>query len=361
MISIRHFGYFNIPPYGIIDNILGKLEFNRPAIFFIIDPLTGEELPYDEMKLLDKDNLFVIVHTGEGHSHLEFDILLNQLLNIVGVVPSHITLYTGCLYDPQSPVNSIGTIVPHCGVTVSSITQHFINYPTTHHYVCLNRLPRWEREEIVTALLDRKIDMYGKISFASAFTKNEYRQKFKTDKRYRDNFPLYLDGVLKNINQSFQIEDQSITGALFNVVTESSYEIVDKLYMSDDSTQETITGQSLPVFSEKLYKSFLVGQIPILVSPYYTVNIAREFGFDMFDDIIDHGYDLEKDPVKRIQLVTDQVEKICNISVQDLVALKEKIMPRLIKNYNRVHHWAFNVDGDLPRWEKYFKQLGVLA
>ena len=349
MIEIKHYG-FHFPPYGTMD-VIDHFKFNRPVTFYILDPLNGSELPYEELKQLDKDSLFVVVQSGEGHSHKEFDILLDVLLNQVGMRPEHVTLHTACLYDPNSPVNSISTISPLCGITLDlTDNKEYVDYTPTHHYVCLNRLPRWEREEITKTLLDRGLDKYGKISYASGLDATQFRTQYPdADAR----FPMYIDSVV-SFEQGYNTDNNSISNAMFNIVTESAYE-------QPDSRPNYANTHVNATISEKTYKTFLTGQLPIFVAPYHTVTSARQFGFDMFDDVIDHGYDLESDPVKRIQLVADQVEKICHMSIDDLQYLKMHLQPRLINNYERVRYWANNHRASVPRWHNYFSRIGVIT
>lgn len=347
MPTVKYHGFL-FPPYSTID-LINRFQFVRPLTFYILDPLAGPELPYEELKTVPKEDLFVIVQHGEGHSHKEFDILLDILLNQVGVRPNHITLHTGCIYDPDSPVNSIGTIAPHCSITVEFTKNKFFNHVPTHHYVCLNRLPRWERQEIVETLLNRKLDIYGKISFASGLTAEQYHSQFSGS----TSFPMYIDSVV-SFDQGYQNTDVAITGAMFNIVTESAYEV-------SELRPGWEVNHSMPTLSEKTYKTFLTAQIPVLIAPYHTVTSARQFGFDMFDDIVDHGYDLEPDPIRRIQLVADQVERLCAIPLTQLQELKTQLAPRLQQNYDRMYYWAGNADGNRPRWQKYFSEAGILA
>jgi len=349
LITVKHYG-FHYPPYGTMD-VLNHFKFNGPKTFYILDPLSGPELPYDELKAIDRDHLFVIVQSGEGHSHKEFDILLDVLLNQIGMRPDHVTLYTACLYDPNSPVNSIGTIAPLCGITLDlTDCKEYADSIPTHHYVCLNRLPRWEREEIVETLLSRGLDKFGKISYASGLDTTQFRMQYPNANAQ---FPMYIDEVV-SFEQGYNTANNSISNAMFNIVTESAYE-------QPDNRPNYANTHVTATISEKTYKTFLTGQIPIFVAPYHTVTSAREFGFDMFDDVVDHSYDLEVDPIRRIQLVADQVEKICQLSLTELQELKIKLTPRLLHNYQHVHYWANNHRANIPRWQQYFDKLGVLA
>lgn len=65
--------------------------------------------------------------------------------------------------------------------------------------------------------------------------------------------------------------------------------------------------------TEKSLKPFYYYQIPIIVAPYKHLEALREiYDFDFFDDLIDHSYDYEKNPSKRMKLIFDEIIKIKN-------------------------------------------------
>ena len=68
----------------------------------------------------------------------------------------------------------------------------------------------------------------------------------------------------------------------------------------------TVYDYSLPWICEKILHSQLACNFPIFVAGKGTVEWLRTHEFDVFDDIINHAYDLEDDPVLRMQkLVID--------------------------------------------------------
>ena len=66
-----------------------------------------------------------------------------------------------------------------------------------------------------------------------------------------------------------------------------------------------------PWLTEKTTKAFFLCQLPLIVGVAGTVQKIRDLDIDVFDDIIDHGYDTEPDPRIRIDMVTDQLAAIC--------------------------------------------------
>jgi hypothetical protein len=84
----------------------------------------------------------------------------------------------------------------------------------------------------------------------------------------------------------------------------------------------------------------------------------RDLGFDVFDDIVDHGYDLEPDPIKRIGLVVDQIENI--VQLDQLAELKTKLTPRFEKNWQRLQHYAHNFSTEMPQWQTLFLRNNLI-
>ena len=79
----------------------------------------------------------------------------------------------------------------------------------------------------------------------------------------------------------------------FNVVTESEY------------SSNTIH------ISEKSFKPFVTYQFPlILASPKHIKAIRKRYGFDFFDDVIDHSYDLELDHRERLFKFVKEIKRI---------------------------------------------------
>ena len=92
-------------------------------------------------------------------------------------------------------------------------------------------------------------------------------------------------------------------------------------------------------------------QIPVWLAPYLSVDCYRELGFDVFDDLVDHSYDLEPDPVQRIKLVADQVEILCGLT--NLDDLRQQLLPRFLKNINTMKSLSDH-SLELPQWQKIF-------
>ena len=326
---IKHYG-FSYPPVGIID-VLNRLELSNDK-FYIIDPIGGVELPYAE---LDADS-YVIITTNEGASHRWFDRLIDRL-QAVGVPLNHIVIRSCCLWDPDSPVLHVHTIVDECSDFISNLKNYNPQVvDPTHHFVCLNHLHRWQRYELVKKILDRKLEKFGRVSYLEKPRDSDAR------------FPIVIDQSEITWEEQRNIAMPALTGALFNVICETAYE--------SDTTQ--LVHHHRPGMTEKSYKCFALFQIPVWLAPYRAVACYRELGFDVFDDIVDHGYDLEPDPIKRIDMVADQIENI--VRLDQLAELKTNLTPRFEKNWQRLQHYAHNFNTEMPQWRTLFLRNNLI-
>lgn len=86
---------------------------------------------------------------------------------------------------------------------------------------------------------------------------------------------------------------------------------------------------SIITFTEKSWVPFKTHQIPIYMANKGHVDQIRKLGFDVFDDIVDHSYDSIEDPIERIKLCIDELERLLEI---DLVFQYKKHYRRFVKN-----------------------------
>ena len=101
-----------------------------------------------------------------------------------------------------------------------------------------------------------------------------------------------------------------------------------------ESSDQTDVGVWRSIFiTEKSYKVFAWHQFPIWYAVPGVVANLRDAGFDCFDDIIDHSYDQEQDPHKRMTSVIKEMKKLIG---QDLILLRKKYWQRLESNASHV-------------------------
>ena len=119
--------------------------------------------------------------------------------------------------------------------------------------------------------------------------------------------PLSLD-ITDNIDKCFPNDlNPNIYGkSLINLVSETFY------FENDNNLVSEM------FITEKTYKAFTAYQIPVIIGPKGIVDRLRNYGFDMFDDIVDHSYD-NLDGNNRLFAAIDALQLIIkNNNLQEL-------------------------------------------
>lgn len=139
-----------------------------------------------------------------------------------------------------------------------------------------------------------------KISTDTASTINEPDTVFAAQKNNVDNFVNFLEPIYKN--------------TFIEIVGETTFS--EPSFLVTEKTLNTIWGCNFPI---------MIGGQGIVS------HIRNDLGIDVFDDIIDHSYDIESDPVRRltqaINLNKDLLKDVDNVK-----KLWKESMHRFIKN-----------------------------
>jgi hypothetical protein len=81
--------------------------------------------------------------------------------------------------------------------------------------------------------------------------------------------------------------------------------------------------------TEKSFKPFYLHQLPIfLANVNHIKTLKREYGLDLFDDLINHSYDDEPNNLKRLYMVYDEIKR--------LSAMKDVIKEYYSNNIDRI-------------------------
>jgi hypothetical protein len=104
--------------------------------------------------------------------------------------------------------------------------------------------------------------------------------------------------------------------------------------------------------SEKSFLPFNFLQLPIFVATKHHVKKMRElYGFDFFDDIINHSYDEEPDNGKRMKMIIDEIIRLDNIR-DEIIDFYRTNENRFMKN-REINLLVMNNEKDT----NYFKNL----
>ena len=219
-----------------------------------------------------------------------------------------------------------------------------------HHFVSLARVAKPHRLYCTTQMIDKDLIKFGKVSLGCGFhfTDGENLILNFLPEQYKKLMPMIIDGEFKGgSDNTFFGSHPSIQFAFINLIQETAFDsslqlkVLDIYNITEDNVGffnwKNITNKghlcwSINSFTEKSMKPFVWGQVPIFNTVYDNLKYIRKLGFDLFDDIIDHSYDLIEDPIERIKAVVDQLEMICSWSIDDCANYKKQNMVRFIRN-----------------------------
>jgi hypothetical protein len=229
-------------------------------------------------------------------------------------------IFSIALHHNDDPIN-FATVYNSC--FINNLTQSVHTKIPNKKFISLARMAKEHRQIATVEILERRLDVYGYLSLGTSYFGPPHgNMNFElVPQKYKHLFPLYLDGEVDFIAQHIPTDDRFLE-AFVNYVQETSFD-----------KEVTPTTWNVPLLSEKSMKPFAWGQVPIFLNLPNTVQYVREFGFDLFDDIIDHQYyDSELNPINRIKKTIDQLERICNWSIEECQNYKINNMHRYEKN-----------------------------
>jgi hypothetical protein len=100
-----------------------------------------------------------------------------------------------------------------------------------------------------------------------------------------------------------------------------------------DVVTETVFCYPYPYITEKTLRAIANKRMFIILGAPGILSILHSKGFKTFNDFIDESYDTELDPKKRFFMVVNEVQKICNLPIDDIKAYLQKNVNRLDHNF----------------------------
>jgi hypothetical protein len=204
----------------------------------------------------------------------------------------------------------------------------------TYKISCLNGNPRWHRIYNYLLLKDKKY--FNEFLFGMHLPDiNDHKMKseWSSPTNYtipeklleqwysvKDNFPDRND-IRSNVRIDADIHHPAFSDSYVNLVSETT---VDGLFVT-----------------EKTWKPIASGQLFLVIGGRFTISYLKDFGVDVFDDIIDHKYyDDEPDWQIRIHKIHVLIEDLLS---QDLYALNQQTQQRRLLNAEKF----FSSDADI--------------
>lgn len=207
-------------------------------------------------------------------------------------------------------------------------------------FINLNRLTTGDRSYrlyMVSQMIQRDLMAHGHVSLnitdpnQPTWKEEIFRQDSKLSKPARK----VIYETLKDVTESYVVDETHPEGhasahagpeelrlnqsALWHVVSETVF-YYDKLHLT-----------------EKIFKPIVSHRPFILVGAKGNLAYLKSYGFKTFDKWIDESYDTEPDNDKRMDMVLDQIEKLCKLTPSELDAMYEDMHEVLEYNFEHFY------------------------
>lgn len=218
-------------------------------------------------------------------------------------------------------------------------------------FVCYNRAVKMHRLYITTETIKR--GLLDKAYFSNYFTlekdgfnlgaaheflPTKFNEVISLLHQHKDLFPIDLG--LHDQNDFNNIAEKShglhesdldhYNNSYFAVVTETKF-FNDSLEIPNRAEKEL--SLNCYFYTEKTYK-FIHAKFPfILAGINGSLEILRKMGYKTFHPFIDETYDTIQDDELRLQAIMDEVERLSNLSDEEMIKWQENILPILEHNY----------------------------
>ncbi len=175
-------------------------------------------------------------------------------------------------------------------------------------YLYLNKQPRKHRVLLYQALNGKKLLDNSLVSFLGAEPPVRLDPSYELPWVDTKNYPMH------GMDQDFYTLPYEHSAC--SIVSETN-----------DNRQIFIT--------EKLWKPIICQHFFIVHGNHLYLQKIRELGFKTFGNYFDESYDLESDPVKRIEKIVDLIDSLRNFNWQDAYLSSKKL-----RQHNHDHFWS---------------------
>jgi hypothetical protein len=259
-------------------------------------------------------------------------------------------------FIPEINAHSIKFIPNTSNLTLINLNSKFNSNKTGKFFLCHNRSPKSHRYSILTLLKNKNIldDVnwslvpghkgFGKHNFKELLNEEDVK-KYEEEIKYFISFDIKksdyeLEEIwFKSGNHEINVEglpiwmrvpEKEITfeNSYVNIVTESYY----------------ISTDSIVHITEKSFRPFYYYQLPIFVATHHHIKHLKEiYGFDMFDDIIDHSYDEVLNDRDRLFKIAEEIKRLNN-NKELVKEFYRNNYDRFEKNKNIIYNILKNTD-----------------
>jgi hypothetical protein len=198
-----------------------------------------------------------------------------------------------------------------------------LNIKRDMYFLSLNRNSgRLHRPKLVLELIKSELFDKGLVSLL----KSDEFDRFANEKQNREYKKLIYDRYPFSIDY----EDAEFVSGMHNFFTKKDmwmqtyFSVVSETSASDDwcfITEKTVR----PMI---YYHPFIIWGNP------GTLEVLKSYGFETFPEFFDESYDGVYDSKKRLSMIINDINKLCNLSLDEIHLLYQSVIPKLIHNRN---------------------------
>jgi hypothetical protein len=223
-------------------------------------------------------------------------------------------------------------------------------------FLCLNRGPKNHRAIILTFLLTKNLlndtnwswipgwKYYPNLEVLKSVFGEELNDEtinFFSTFKYKESDYELNKGNFEESNNFYRFNLEGFNNITMVPEYGDTYE---NSYIQIVTESMFFQSEGIVHITEKSLKPFYFYQLPIFVSSFGHIKKMKElYDLDFFDDILNHSYDNEKDDIKRMKMIWEEIERLHKIKneVMNFYELNQK---RFEENRKKISKLIVNTD-----------------
>lgn len=313
----KHFKYFNFKEINeskLID------AFNNPneKYYYFISRLSTfsffeNTIPFTELLMVSLktlNNVNVVLLSEHESVDEENFIKLNDFIdrhNIDGT-KIHLINNNSLLNFYKSKYNSNINVLSTKYLPMfysKLLNKHKIEFYVNREFLFMCHNKRMKPHRLAVLAFLKKTNIINDVDWSFMFDSES-----NVDYNLSPTLKEEINTILKNgtVKSKYEIDYVFKFGDLGDYICEDTFR---NAYLNITTETNFIT-EDVHI-TEKSFKPFFFYQIPIfLSSAFHVKNLKEIYGFDLFEDVVNHDYDNETNFKKRFSLVCDEINRIYN-------------------------------------------------
>jgi hypothetical protein len=253
-------------------------------------------------------------------------------------------------------VHSIKFIPNSSNLTLSRIESVFNKDKEGKFFLCHNKSPKPHRYAILVLLKNKNIledvnwslvsgfKFKDELFFCHLFTKEDTQ-------KYNEEIEFFTSIDVKKSEYELQEKwfnpnstEINVEGLPYWMRIPEKPETFENSYVNIVTESSFIDSESVVHITEKSFRPFYFYQLPIFVSSHNHVKYLKEiYGFDMFEDVINHSYDDVVDDRNRLFEIMKEIKRL-DENKETIKEFYKKNYDRFEKNKNIIFNILKNAD-----------------